>query len=358
MFKFTGKMIAGVLLGTGLTMVAGQANAETLRLLTWGGYAPDKVVQMFKAETGIDVEVTNSNNEEMISKLRATGGAGFDLAQPSQDRVAGAQSEFDIYKPIDLSKIDATKIIPSMLEGTKKNTTVNGNAYGVPHVWGTSLLAVNAAMAPDVKDYLDLCNPKYTGKISYRLKRPILMAFAFSMGMDPFAAYGDKAKYQDILNKVEAKLIECKPVVKAYWSGADALIALMSTDEVVAAKAWDGTGWKLTAAKPAIKTMAPSSGALGWIDTFVLPKKTQNEAAAYKWINFVMRPEVAAMIVEAAGNFTAAVDGDKFVEEGARKRFQDTFPPEAIDNIKWYPPVPTGLEEMEGKVLDRVQAAK
>ena len=71
-----------------------------------------------------------------------------------------------------------------------------------------------------------------------------------------------------------------------------------------------------------------------------------------------MKPEVAALIVEAAGNFTAAVDGDKFVEEGARKRFQDTFPPEAIDNIKWYPPVPTGLEEMEGKVLDRVQAAK
>ena len=39
----------------------------------------------------IDVEVTLSNNEEMIAKLRATGGAGFDLAQPSHDRIFAAQ---------------------------------------------------------------------------------------------------------------------------------------------------------------------------------------------------------------------------------------------------------------------------
>ena len=358
MMKSTGKLIAGVLLGAGLTMAATQANAETLRLLTWGGYAPEKVVQMFKAETGIDVEVTNSNNEEMISKLRATDGAGFDLAQPSQDRIAGAQAEFDIYKPIDLTQINAKLFISSMLDGTKKNTTVGDKVYGVPHVWGTSALTVNTAKAPGVKDYLDLCDPKYAGKVSYRLKRPILIAFAISMGLDPFAAYNDKAKYQEILNKVEAKLIECKPNVKAYWSGADVLLNMIRSDEVIAAKAWDGSCWKINAEKPEVKTVAPTSGALGWIDTFALPKKTQNEAAAYKWINFVMKPEVAALIVEAAGNFTAAADGDKLVEESARKRFQETFSQAAIDNINWYPPVPAGLEEMEGKVLDRVQAAK
>ncbi len=82
------------------------AGADTLRLLTWGGYAPDDVIEMFEAETGHTVEVTLSNNEEMIAKLRATAGGGFDLAQPSQDRIAGPQEEFGIYKPIDMSKID------------------------------------------------------------------------------------------------------------------------------------------------------------------------------------------------------------------------------------------------------------
>jgi spermidine/putrescine transport system substrate-binding protein len=91
---------------------------------------PADVVAQFKKETGIDVEVTLSNNEEMISKLRATGGAGFDLAQPSQDRIVGPQQEFGIYKPIDMSKIKTDQFIPSMLDATKKNTTLKGAVYG------------------------------------------------------------------------------------------------------------------------------------------------------------------------------------------------------------------------------------
>ena len=133
--------------------------AEKLRLLTWSGYAPADVVAEFTKETGIEVEVTTSNNEEMISKLRATQGAGFDLAQPSQDRIAGPQAEFGIYKPLDLSKLKSDQFIASMLEATKKNTTIDGKVYGVPHIWGTDGLVVNTKAAPNVADYNDLCGP-------------------------------------------------------------------------------------------------------------------------------------------------------------------------------------------------------
>src|SRR6202047_3340119 len=81
--------------------LAASAQDNKLRLITWADYVPAEVLAQFKKETGIDVEVTLSNNEEMISKLRATGGAGFDLAQPSQDRILGAQQEFRIYKPFE-----------------------------------------------------------------------------------------------------------------------------------------------------------------------------------------------------------------------------------------------------------------
>ncbi len=91
------------------------AQAETLRLLTWGGYAPDDVIAKFEEKyPDIDVEVTFSNNEEMIAKLRATGGAGFDLAQPSHDRIFAVQQEYDIYKPLDLSKIDTPSMEASL----------------------------------------------------------------------------------------------------------------------------------------------------------------------------------------------------------------------------------------------------
>ena len=339
----------------GATLPAG---ADTLRLLTWGGYAPEDVIAMFEEQTGHTVEVTTSNNEEMISKLRATGGGGFDLAQPSQDRIAGPQAEFGIYKPMDLTKLDTAQFIPSMLEATKGNTTVDGEVYGVPHVWGTSALVVDTAKAGMVKDYTDLCLPEVAGKVTYRLKRPTLIGFAYAMGMDPFAAYGDEAAYQEILDAVEAKLIECKPGVKTYWSGSDELLNLMRSGETVASMAWDTGGWKLNDDNPDITTVAPTSGALGWIDTFALPAKGQADDAAYAWINFVMQPEIAAKITDAVGNFTASAGSDAYVNDALKAKFQVTFPPEAVDNIKWYPPVPAGLEALEGATLDRVNAAQ
>lgn len=333
------------------------ASAETLRLLTWSGYAPEDVIAKFEAETGHKVEVTTSNNEEMIAKLRATGGGGFDLAQPSQDRIAGPQEEFGIYKPIDMSKIDTSLFIPSMLDATKANTMLGDDVYGVPHIWGTSGLVVDTKNAPGVKDYTDLCSDDVAGKVSYRLKRPTLIGFAFAMGLDPFAAYGDEATYAEIMEQVEAKLKECKPNVKTYWDGSDQLIGLMRSGETVAAMAWDAGGWKLNADNPDINFVAPASGALGWIDTFALPAKGRADEAAYAWINFVMQPEIAAVITEASSYFTASQGADEFINEAQKAQFQASFPQEAIDNIKWYPTVRAGLEAIEGGVLDRVKAA-
>ncbi len=352
-FRFKKILIALPMLLAGTTV-----NAEELRLLTWGGYAPEEVTKLFKEETGIDVKVTKSNNEDMISKLRATGGSGFDLVQPSQDRVAGAQENYDIYKPMDLSRIKADQFIGSMLEATKTNTTFNGKVYSVPHIWGTSGLVVDTKKAANVKDYTDLCNTDLAGKVSYRLKRPTLIGFAFAMGKDPFAAYGDVEKYKALMADVQAKLIECKANVKTYWTGGDALLNLLRSGEVTASMAWDTGGWKLNKENADITFVAPKSGALGWIDTFTLPRKTKNEEAAYKWINFVMRPEIAAKITAVAGNFTASKGADAFADETLKKQFQSSFPKADMDNIKWYPPVPAGLEEIEGKVLDRVKAAK
>ena len=105
---------------------AALAQEKVLRLLTWADYVPAEVKAQFEKESGYTVEVTLSNNEEMISKLRATGGAGFALAQPSQDRITGPQQEFKIYKPMDLSKIKADLFMQSMLNATKKNTTLAG----------------------------------------------------------------------------------------------------------------------------------------------------------------------------------------------------------------------------------------
>src|ERR1700720_3614271 len=133
-----------------------RADSQKLRIISWADYVPADLIAAFKKETGIDVELTLSNNEEMISKLRATGGAGYDLAQPSQDGILAAQREFGIYKPFDLAKLKLEQFQPEFLDIVRKNTTLDGKVYGLPYLWGTDGLVVNAKRAK-VADYPALC---------------------------------------------------------------------------------------------------------------------------------------------------------------------------------------------------------
>jgi len=358
MGKRTAKALLAAALGLALLPTAAELRAETLRLLTWGGYAPEALVKKFEAENpGVKVEVTLSNNEEMIAKLRATGGAGFDLAQPGFNRISAAQREFDIYKPLDLSKIDTAKMDPIMLDRVKTNTTIGGEVYAVPHLWGTSGLMVDKTKAPEIKNWLDLCDPRYKGRTSMRLARTILVGSAFAMGEDPYAAYSDLPKYQRILDKVAAKLIECKDNVKAYWKGGDDLANMMLSGEVVASETWDSTAYKLYAQNPNIVFVPPKSGSVGWIDSFALPKRGRADAIAYKWINFVVRPENVTAMSAATGAVAAVKGGIDLLPPDKKAAVKAAFTDADVANIKFAANILPGVEDLEGKALERIKAA-
>ena len=338
--------------------VTGSALAQDnkLRLITWADYAPNggrRAVHQGDRHRGRDHAIEQRGDDLQAARHRR---GGFDLAQPSQDRITGPQQEFGIYKPMDLSKVKAELFIPSMLDATKKNTTLGGKVYGLPHIWGTDGLVVNTKLAK-MADYPDLCKPDYKGKTAVRLKRPTLLAFAFAAGKDPFALYGDTKAYTALMEEVGKTLAACKGNLKFFWDNKDQLLNGMRTGEIVGAMMWDTGGWKLNNDNPDIQFIAPKSGALGWIDTFAIPAKGRNDAAAYAWINFNMRPEIAAKVAASAGNFTASNGADQLMDAKLKSQFAASFPDAAMKNIKWYPAVPPGIEEIEGRILDRVKAA-
>ena len=345
------------LLGLALGAAAAADDSKRLRIISWADYVPAELIAEFRKETGIQVEVTLSNNEEIISKLRATGGAGFDLAQPSQDRITGAVREFGIYKPFDLGKIKLEQFVPALLETTRKNTTIDGKVYGLPYAWGTDGLVVNLKRAHGIADYPDLCRADLKGQTSVRLKRPTLMAFAFAAGKDPFALYGDPKAYAALMEQVGRTLIACKPSFRFFYDNKDQLLNGVRSGEVVAAMMWDTGGWKLGRENPDIQYLAPKSGALAWLDTFALPARGRNDAGAYAWVNFTMRPENAAKITRSIGSFTASRGAEQLLDPKLKAQFAASFPEAAFKNIKWYPAIPPGLEEIEGRVMDRVKAA-
>src|SRR3546814_3149782 len=68
----------------------------------------------------------------------------------------------------------------------------------------------------------------------------------------------------------------------------------------------DSTAYKLYNQNPNIVFVPPSTGALAWIDTFVLPRKGEADEAAYKWINFVLQPEIVKLMSASTGGRSEA----------------------------------------------------
>ena len=349
--KPTSTLIAAVLaLGVAASALA---QGKTLRLLTWADNVPTDVQAQFEKETGYKLELTLSSNEEMISKLRAAEGPVFDLAQPSLDRINGVQQELGLYKPIDMGKVKTELFIPQILAATTRNSTVKDKVYGLPHIWGTDGLVVNSKLAK-IGNYPDLCKEEYKGKTAVRLRRSTLLAFAFASGKDPFALYNSPKAYAALMDDVGKTLIACKAKLR-FWDNRDRLLNSIRIDEIVGAIMWDAGGWKLNGERADIQYLAPKSGALGWVDTFAIPVKGRNDEAAYAWINFNLRPEIAAKVAASAGNFTASQGAEQLMDAKFKTQFAASYPPAALNNIKWYPAVPNGLEEIEGRVLERVK---
>ena len=341
-----------------LAATAASAQDNKLRLLTWADYVPADVVAQFKKETGIDVEVTLSNNEEMISKLRATGGAGFDLAQPSQDRIVGPQQEFGIYKPIDMSKIKTELFIPSMLDATKKNTTLERPGLRPAAHLGHRRPRRQHQARADVATTRTCASPEYKGKTSMRLKRPTLLAFAFASGKDPFALYNDPKAYAALMDDVGKKLAACKANIKFFWDNKD---QLLNGDAHRRDRRRDDVGHRRLEAErresghPVHRAASPARWA-GSTRSRCRPRAATTPRPTRGSTSTCARRSPRRSRRRPATS-PASKGADQLMDAKLKAQFAKSFPEAALKNIKWYPAVPPGIEDIEGKVLDRVKAA-
>ena len=184
----------------------------------------------------------------------------------------------------------------------KANTTIDGQVYAVPHQWGTSGLVADVTKAPNVEELGRPLRPAIRGKTSMRLRRTILLGTAFGMGMDPFALYAKPDEYQKMLDEVEKKLIDCKANVKTYWEGGTDLAGDAALGRGRRLRGVGPDRLQALRAEPEHPYIPPETGALAWIDTFAIPAKGEADDAAYKWINFVMQPDIVPIMSANTGS--------------------------------------------------------
>ena len=267
------------------------AMAEKLVISNWDGYMPKDMAEKFKAATGIDLEIAvHATNEEIMGKVTASGGEGFDVLFVSSP-FAEALNNLGLVQPIDHSKV------PNLANLYPEATQLKhdpGNVFSVPYTWGTTGLCYRSDLVKGTPEsWNDLLKPaeELKGKITMLSTDRWLMAAGFlANGMSV------NTTEQADLDKVRDQLIETKRQLLAFDDTT--FYSKLVSGEASLVQAWDGWCNYGIAEKPEIKYVIPKEGSDLWVDAIVVTKASKNPEAAHKFIDFVLNAENGKWVVE------------------------------------------------------------
>jgi len=339
-------LVVAIIMTLGISGCKKEEVPKELTVYVWEGYLTQELEEEFEKETGLELNVVfSSDNDTMITLLKAGGTA--DLIMPTQNQV-NRLYEDDLAQPLDLDKIPNYSNISdsfkdqewSMWDGTKMGA---GDTYVIPYVFGTSGLVVNTDKYSGSVEGLGwdiLFDPELQGRVSSRNSAESIMICLDLLGIPRQDLIDDS---DATLEAARDKVLDLKDnVLKFYETGAE-LLDLLKNEEVWVSHIWDGGARKLAAENDKFVYVLPETGGLGWTDTFMIPESAANPEGAHMLIDFMLKKEVAAQIT-SAGGYTTTVKGSIDMAEGIDKglyQFSDTeiselvwqlnFPQEVVD---------------------------
>jgi spermidine/putrescine transport system substrate-binding protein len=275
----------------GLLLTATSAFADKVVVSNWDGYMPKDMAEKFKAATGLDLEVAvHATNEEIMGKVTASGGEGFDVLFVSSP-FAEALSKLGLLAPIDAAKIPNLKNLYAEASQLKHDP---GNTFSVPYAWGTTGICYRSdLMKTAPASWNDLLTPAddAKGKTTMLATDRWLMSAAFlANGMSVNTA--DQA----MLDKARDALVAAKKTLLAYDDTT--FYSKLVSGEAVMTHAWDGWCNYGIAENANIKYVVPKEGSDLWVDTMVIVKAAKNPEGAAKFIDFVMSADNGKWVVE------------------------------------------------------------
>ena len=288
--------------GLGLGLMASAALAENLRVLAWDGYADQDWVKDFTQETGIGVDVVFiGSDDEIWAKIKGSEGQDFDVfavntAQLQRYIKAG------LVAPIDVAQLPNQKqVLPRFRDlSAVGGVTKDGNVYGIPFCFDSiGLIYDTDKVKTPPASMTVLWDPQYQGKVlAYDNGEHNFSFTALTLG------YGDPFHLSDEqMAAVKDRLVELKRNVLSFYTTADEAQQIYNNNDV--ALIWANYGQQqlkaLQATGAHVAYVNPSEGALAWLDNWVISKGVRDQAAAEKWINFMVGKKVGAELSERTG---------------------------------------------------------
>ena len=266
---------------------------EVLNVYNWSNYIPDDVLAQFEKETHIHVNYTTfDENETLYTKLKADPYVAYDLVFPSSFYVHRMAKEGMLH-PLDLTQVPNIKFLnPDLLNRSYDPH----NQYSIPYLWGTSSIIVNQKFfnPATIKKWSDLWQPRFNNQLVMLNDMRDLFSVSFiTLG------YSINTQEPDKIKRAYEKLRLLLPNIKLFNN--DAVIPIYTDEDAGVGMILNGDALQVIEANPNTHYIYPTDGVIAWVDCAVIPKNAPHIAHAYRFMNFVMRPDIAEKISEELG---------------------------------------------------------
>jgi len=333
-----------------LTAVAGAACSRglpRLNVYNWSDYVAPDTISNFEREFGVRVRYgTFESNQEMLAKV-LSGNSGWDVVFPSADFVEPMRA-MGLLQPVqhgwlpNLTSLDASFARPPWDPALQ---------WSVPYMHGVTGIAYQKSVHPAPTAWADLWDERLRGRITM-LDDPteVLGACLKKLG------HSLNATDPDILRQAQREAIRQRRLLRAYLNAEvrDQLVA----GDVAAAQAWAVTAGQAIAAAPERLAFAfPSEGFARFADTMAILRESRRSELAHRFLNYLLRPEVAVSIVQATQTATANAAAHRLLPAALRDNPVLYPPPEVLARGEWFEPLSSAAQELRDRLWTEIKSS-
>ena len=298
------------------------ADTSKLFIFTWAGYTDKALLDKFTEETGISVVVDiYDSNEAMLARLQSGGGGAYSIVYPS-DYMVRRMRELELLQELDRDRITG---LSSLFEPYQNPSYDPDNRHSVPVSWGTTGLVYNRKALGTVPTDWEFL---WENRESLRRRMTLMNDTRETMGAS-LRRLGFSYNEEDpaAIEKAFDALRELRPYIANFTPDA-------WRDRIVAGDLYVAMGYSVDAVgveteNPDLGYVIPESGASLWTDTMAIPITAPNPDGAHAWIDFMLRPDVAASVTESLNFATPSREAFALLPTDISEN-PSLFPPEDV----------------------------
>lgn len=285
-------LVSMAVLTTSFFVGCGSSNAGengTINVFNWGEYIDESLIKDFEKETGIKVNYsTYDTNEIMYQKVKTNPGT-YDIVIPS-DYMVEKMIQEDLLEKIDFNNIPNYQYIDEKFKNLSYDPT---NEYSVPYTWGTVGIVYDTTVVDEpVTSWDILWDSKYKDNVyMYNSLRDSLAITLVKNG------YSLNSTNPDEINIAKKDLLKQLTLTAPIYV-IDEVRDNMISGEKALAVAYSGDASYIISQNPDMAYVIPDEGSNKWFDALAIPKGAKNKAGAEAFINFLCDPENAKTNIE------------------------------------------------------------